>query len=132
MKEELPFIELTLAGEPFVATPLNTELFTFVGKTILQTGEIIENSSRNHVFLQREESRINEDGHEVTNGTYIFAPETVNILGAAMLRHDFPARINQRSIPQSDEDAYQTYIAQQISQDEIGDFMPDGWDSNES
>lgn len=123
--EELPAIRLDLAGQEYIATPLNAELFTFLGRTVLQTGDVIENSSRNHVFLQTAEPVTNEHGQEIMTGTYIFKPETVQILGSAMLEHGFPARLNHRVIPESDENAYQKYIMQQVNVDEIEDFVPD-------
>lgn len=127
MNEELPTIRLDLAGQEFLATPLNAELFTFMGRTVLNTGDVIENSSRNHVFLKTGDSRMNEHGNEVMNGTYIFKPETVQILGASMLHNGFPATLHQRRITESDEAAYQLYLSKQITDDEVEDFFPDEW-----
>jgi hypothetical protein len=125
--DELPVIRLDLGGKDFEATPYNSTFFTFLGKTVLRTGEVIENSSRNHVFLETSQSHINDEGKEVQNGTYIFTPHIVQALGSMMLNNGFPAILNKREIPQCDEDAYQQYISQQISSDEIPDSFPEDW-----
>jgi hypothetical protein len=125
--DELPVIRLDLGGRDFEVTPYNATFFTFLGKTVLESGDTIENSSRNHVFLETSESRMNDEGQEVQNGTYIFTPETVQALGSIMLNNGFPANLNKREIPRCDEDAYQQYINQQISYDEIPDSFPEEW-----
>jgi hypothetical protein len=125
--DKLPVIRLDLGGKDFEATPYNATFFTFLGKTVLESGDTIENSSRNHVFLETGEPRMNETGQEVQTGTYIFTPHTVQALGSIMLNNGFPAILNKREIPRCDEDAYQQYIAQQVSADEIPDNFPEEW-----
>lgn len=123
--EDLPELRLDLGGREFIATPLNAELFTFIGKTVLSTGETIQNSSRNHIFLTT--GKVEEDGHDILTGTYIFSPETVEKIGAIMLHLDFPARVNQLNVPKSDEDAYRQYVDQQETAEEIPDTFPEDW-----
>lgn len=125
MKEELPIIKLNLSGNEFQATPYNATLYTFLGRTVLETGDTIENASRNHVFLETGEPRVNENGEEVITGTYLFSPGTVQALGALMLEHGFPAVLNKRRIQMGDEAAYQIYINQQI--EEVPDSFPEDW-----
>lgn len=119
---ELPELRLDLAGREFIATPLNARLYTFAGRTVLQTGETIENSSRNHIFLLT-----GQDHEDIETGTYVFHPETVGAIGSILLKYGFPCFLNRRDIPECDENAYQTYIAQQITTDEISDFFPEDW-----
>ena len=107
------FFKIDLSGEEFTATPYNTALFTFAGKTVLENGDAIDNSSRNHVYLMNE-----------GRGTYIFG-QVVNRLGARILREDFPATLNQRVIPEYDEDAYQLYLGNQTN--EVEEFFPEDW-----
>lgn len=128
MSEEIPYIQLDLAGEEFRATPLNSQLFTFAGRTVLENGMTVENSTFNHVFLNTHES----DDPEVMRGTYIFQPEVVKKMGEAMVQWGFPARLNQREVQPCDISAYQTYIEQNAAyeaehmEDEIPDWMLDG------
>lgn len=120
MPEELPFIELRMDDEVFVATPRNAELFTFAGRSVLETGEVIDNETRNHVFLKT--GKLEGD---VQKGTYIFKPENVQDMGAVMLRNGFPAKLYQRTIHPNDERAYQRYVDQNL--EEASDFFPEEW-----
>lgn len=115
--EDLPFINLTLAGQEFNATPLNSSFYSFAGRTILENGDSFDNSSRNHVFVLTGEEE----------GQYIFNPEAVHAMGAVMVRHGFPCAINVRKIPERDENAYQQYLSQIEPVEEVPDTLPEGW-----
>lgn len=121
MEPELPYINLDLAGEHYEATPLNATLYTFAGRTILENGDSFENSTRNHIFLV---TRVGEEG--TITGNFIFEKSVIQKMGAVMLREGFPCSINRRSIPECDENAFQTYAEQQG--EEVEDFIPEGWD----
>jgi hypothetical protein len=126
IEEPIPFIELNLAGEDFKATPLNSQLFTFAGHTVIG-GMAVANETFNHVFLHTHADQETDD--EVMRGTYIFQPEIVQQMGAAMIRYGFPCRINQRVVQDCDIDAYQTYVGQ-IADYEAGKDsfeIPEDW-----
>jgi hypothetical protein len=59
-------------------------------------------------------------------------PDKVKQLGVIMLKHGFPARLNQTIIPKCDEDAHTRYVDQNIAYetDDLDDFLPEGWDGN--
>ena len=118
MAEELPFITIQSEDGEFNLTPENSRLFTFVGKTLLANGDYSQNADRNHVYYYN-------SGRET--GTYIFGKENVQRLGAVMLSNHFPADLYRRSVPEGDEEAYQKYLKQNETTDDLGDYIPDGW-----
>lgn len=126
---ELPSIRLDMNGNSFEATPLNSCLYTFCGRSALPTGEVIENASRNHVFLRTGETYVNEEGNDVITGSYIFG-EAVPRIGAVMLQNQFPAELHKRGIHAADEAAYQNYIGQQETADDIEDYIPEEFYGN--
>lgn len=115
--EELPFINLNLAGQEFIATPLNASFYSFTGRTVLENGDSFDNHTRNHVFLLTGEEE----------GQYIFNAEVVRTMGVMMLRNGFPCAINVRNIPERDESAYQQYLSQMEAVEEVPDTLPEGW-----
>lgn len=129
-EEELPFIELTLGGEPFTATPLNSHLFTFAGRTVLENGLTVENSTYNHVFLYSAEEQEPDDG--VLRGTYVFQPEIVQQMGSVMIAYGFPCRLSQRYVQECDIQAYNTYVERNAEYfaEELGDFIPEDWEND--
>lgn len=120
--EGLPFININLGGQEYQATPLNAQLYTFAGQTVLESGDMIDNASRDHIFLLTGSLSTETD---MQTGTYVFEPAVVKQMGAVMIVHGFPCRIGQRAIPACDEKAYQTYINQQV--EDVADFFPDEW-----
>jgi hypothetical protein len=122
--EELPYIELNLAGQEFKATPLNTQLFTFAGRTILENGMAVENSTFNHVFLHTHSEQETDD--DVMRGTYVFQREIVDQMETYLIEYGFPCRINQRTVQQCDIDAYNQYIEQNAHY--YGEQLPDEFD----
>jgi hypothetical protein len=126
MNEDMPELSIDLGGNEFIATPLNATLYTFLGQSALPGGEIIENSSRNHLFLQTGETYQNEEERDVFPGAYVFG-EAVQRIGTVMLQMQFPAEINKWTIHPSDEAAYQVYVSRQETADDIDDFVPEDW-----
>jgi len=112
-------LHIEQTGEQYDLTPHNSRLFTFAGHAVLENGDTIDISSRDHVY------HIIDMGQEDQRGMYIFDPETVRQLGAMMLRNHFPASLFNRTVPEGDEQAYQQYLTQR--DDEIGDFVPGNW-----
>ena len=96
MSEQLPIVRLDLAGQEFEATPLNSHLYLFIGKTVLESGEIIENKSRNHIFLETEE--------DSNRGMYIFSPAIVEEMGEFMMENGYHCDVNARKIAKCDEE----------------------------
>lgn len=120
--EELPVIKLILSeGSEFEATPLNAELFTFIGHSITENGDLVDLSARDHIFLTLDRDEENKS----VLGHYIFGSENVARIGCIMLDMGFPASLNQRRVHPSEEDAYQQYLDQMV--EEAPDFMPDDW-----
>jgi hypothetical protein len=127
LPDELPIVPIDMNGVMFEATPANACLYTFLGRSALPTGEVIENASRNHIFLKTGDERLNDAGDIVITGSYVFG-EAVGRIGAVMLRNDFPAELNKRTVPVNDEAAHQSYVDQQETAEEIDDYIPEGWD----
>lgn len=122
---ELPYIDLDLAGNPFRATPENTELFTFSPYAKLWNGESVPNpEDYDHVFLTHSEDE------ERKTGAYILAPETVQALGGIIMEYGFPARLNQMTIQECDYNARQTFVEQNAAYEaeDMGDYFPSDWD----
>ena len=99
-------------GEDFIATPHNSELYSFAG----------EMASRSHVFLTRE-----RDGHRMI-GSWIFSFSNVfPRLSQFLIDNYYPVHLNLQEVTSTDEEAYQTAISQIAERDTIGDFLPDDW-----
>jgi hypothetical protein len=126
-EEPIPYIELNLAGDEFQATPLNASLFTFAGRSVLENGMSVENSTYDHVFLRTHQDQETDD--DIQKGTYIFQPEIVQQMGEVMIAYGFPCRINQREVQPCDMDAYNTYVEQNATYfgEQMDDFIPEDW-----
>lgn len=124
MNEDYPTIILEIGDETFEATPFNTRLYTFVGRTVLENGDTIDLSTRNHVYHAVEQTET-EDGR----GIFIFDREVVRNLGAMMLQKNFPASLFNWTVPEGDEQAYQRWLARNEDKTakDIGDYIPEGW-----
>jgi len=97
----------------FLMTRHNAELYTFVGNL----------STRNHVFIETGE----DEQEGVTTGTFIFAHGNVyNALVRFMLDHNYPMRLNQLTVQECDENAFQMSL-EQLNGTEIDDHFPDDW-----
>jgi|GEM_PF-3706389 len=115
---DLVFNANTSEQTEFRMTRFNSSLYTFVGKTAIEGGDI-DNQNFNHIFMHRE-----EEGETV--GRYMFVtPQTqelFNSIAGFMLKHEFPAVINQNEVPECDRIAW----AKAQTQD-LGDYIPDEW-----
>lgn len=118
-EDEVGFTFSAGDGESWFATPENATLFLFAGELALH----------DHVFICTEADP--EASHMI--GTYIFLltqePETVEEIKEYMLNNAYPAHVNLREVPDCDRDAYGHLIEQRVTheKEEIGDFLPDGW-----
>lgn len=120
-----PEIMISLPDGDFEATPINATLFTFAGRSVIENGYTIDNETRDHVFLQT-----GNEGSKTMIGTYIFAPDKVNAIGALMVEMQFPCVLYRRDIPECDEQAYQRYITQHL--EEAPDYIPEEWSNGKS
>lgn len=123
--EEEPSLELTFDdGESLLATPKNTTMYTFLGKTSVG-GMDFENSNVNHVFVGVED----EEEGGVVGGIYVFEAFSTGYkdLTDFIIRHDFPMLLNLRDVPVCDLNAYLKEV-DRVAQDfatDIPDFVPE-------
>ena len=100
--EELPSLRIQLGehGE-FDATPENSSIFTFLGKTAIN-GVEWDNSRFNHIFLQ-----INELDEERLSGAYIFSDTPAyETLANYLLQNGYPLHCNIRNVAECDIEAF--------------------------
>lgn len=117
MNNDSEYIYLQVeGGDRHELRPNNSKLFTFWGHVALENGDTVDISTRNHVYFVEGET-----------AQYIFDPETVQGLGALMLKRHYPADLYRRNVPQCDEEAYQLYLKQNETADDLGDFVPEEW-----
>lgn len=113
MSEQEPSMHLTMDGKEFDSTPDNTTLFTFAGGLAMY----------NHVFVATSRN----EQENVQTGTYVFSlHDAYNTMRDYMLRHEYPAHINLRSVAQCDQDAFNRMMEQQAG--EIDGGIPDEWE----
>lgn len=96
------------------ATVHNASLFMFWG----------ELSSRNHVWVQSGEG-------DETYGRYMFGlgEPWFDQVAAHMISNGFTCHINLRQVAECDETVYQQFIDEQVSKEDIPEFMPDEWEN---
>lgn len=85
-------------GSSYELTPENTTLYTFLGKTALETVEI-ENSVVNHVFVQT------SPDEETASGMYFFKEfdqDRYDTITRHMVEHSWPMLLNLRVVPECD------------------------------
>jgi hypothetical protein len=112
MSDQEPHLNLEIEdGEKRRLDRTNSALFTFFGAA----------ASRNHVYFQY------EDGEDL-RGTYIFANAPVfKQIAGFMLQHDFIAHLNMPEVSETDEDAYQKMIDQEVQREGDFDGIPEDW-----
>jgi hypothetical protein len=121
-------LHLNLGGGEFEATPDNTTLFTFMGRTAIH-GIEVDNQQYNHLFFHT-----GEEDDNVLIGTYMFRSdlnsETWDIIAQHMLANDYPLVLNRREVPVCDIEAYGRFLDQKAHQESesLGDFIPEGWE----
>lgn len=118
--EDEPYARLEMNGGEVLMTPDNGYLFTFVGKTALSDGTILDSSALNHVFVRYNTA---EDGREI--GSYIFSHnQAFQALADYMQENGFTAHVNLREVAECDLDAYENSLANEARD---LDFLPDDW-----
>lgn len=110
MSERDPSLTLNMGdGRKLEATPENTTLYTFLGRTAI--GDVLfENSSVNHIYLGT-----GLDEEERPKGIYFFEKfsSVHEDIAKFAIEHSFPAILNQRTVPACDMEAYYLHVQQQ-------------------
>lgn len=110
-QEDLPTITLHMETGEFVASPINTTLFTFLGRLAIY----------NHIFVQT-----GDEDDRVMVGTYVFSTHSVyQDIVNFMVEEDFPMMLNRLEVPDCDVNAYNRMIEQHMG--DVGDTIPDDW-----
>ncbi len=112
--EELPSIQLNLAGTSFEATPRNASLYMHLGHLAIY----------NHIFL------ITGSGEAPDSllGTYLFdtGGDWFDEASQFMAETGFPMHVNLRTVADSDVAAYERMIAQNVTDlEEVPDWLRD-------
>lgn len=110
--EEMPTMKLNMAeGREFDSTPLNTTLFTYLGRL----------ACYDHVFIQT-----GDEDDATMVGTYVFNTHPVYPeMTQFMLENNYPMVLNRIEVPDCDVDAWQRMVAQQT--DDLEGGIPDSW-----
>lgn len=109
-REEMPSMTLHMPGGEFEATPINTTLFTFLGRL----------ACYDHVFLQT-----GEEDEGVISGTYIFNQLSIyDEMAAFLVEASYPMLLNRIEVPDCDINAFNKMVSQQT---ENLDHIPDDW-----
>lgn len=111
-KDELPVMKLTIGeNREFDATPLNTTLFTYLGRL----------ACYDHVFIQT-----GDEDPRTMIGTYVFNTHPVfPDMTEFMVEHNFPMILNRIEVPDCDVEAWQRMVAQHA--DDLDQGIPEGW-----
>lgn len=114
--EEMPRIKLNMPSGEFEATPLNTTLFTFLGRL----------ACYDHIFLQT-----GDETDEAMVGTYIFNQHSVyDEMAAFLVENNYPMLLNRIETPDCDIDAFNRMVSQSASDLDSG--IPDEWLGDET
>lgn len=106
-------LRLTVNGEEFEATPLNTSMFTFAGEAAMY----------DHVFLITNE----EQEPPRYLGAYVFKTlqqEAYQALAQHIKKHKYPQHLNMLIAPQCDRDAFDNIAFNDLTGT---DGVPEGW-----
>lgn len=116
MSEAEPAINVKIGSQEFQLRRDNSELFTYMAQLAMF----------NHVFVEDKE----ENG--VHHGTFIpqqlIGDEAFGTIAAAMVQHEYAARINQRAVTDGDADVITKILAGKDVEninDEIPDWLPE-------
>lgn len=125
MSHEIPSLILDFGGSEYEATPDNTTLFTFLGRTALN-GIDFDNSRANHIFFENERTE-----GDVVRGSYMFRTEHNSEAFDTIMRHiamfGYPMELNKRTVPQCDLDAYNRMLDKAAATEHADDYIPDDW-----
>lgn len=118
------FLKITMNGDQeFEATPENTTLYTFLGRTAIGS-LVIENSTINHVYLQ-----MSAEG-EKQRGMYLFEQfhtDAYKTIAEYAIEHSYPQLLNLRHVPECDLRAHMAHEDHEAAQfaTELPDFLPE-------
>jgi hypothetical protein len=125
-------IYLQLENGEVEATPDNTSIFTFIGKTALQE----DLSKYDHVFFA-EEDETDQDGPSAGEDerrvrvAYIFRGHPVfEELMGLLLERNYPAHLNMREVSSYDRKAFKQHIKYRAKAEaeDLPDYLPDDWE----
>ena len=120
-----PGLKITFNGDQELeATPENTVLYTFLGRTALG-GFLIENSSVNHIYI-----KTGEETETTTQGMYLFQQfhgEVYDMIAQYIQENNYTQILNMRQVPECDIRAYLKYQEAAAASfiDEFPDYLPD-------
>lgn len=127
--EQEPPMRITYGeDQELIASPENTVVYTFLGKTALGAMEI-NNPDVNHVYL-----KTGEDTEDTTKGMYIFEkfhPDLYAMISDYAIRNAFPQLLNMRHVPECDLRAWMNYRSASDEAEvdkfvsELPDFLPE-------
>ena len=114
MSETDPTINLRIGSQEYQLRRDNSELYHYMGHL-----EVF-----NHVFIQDTEDETVRTGTFVPRET--IGHEAFDQLAAAMIQHEYPARLNQRSVADGDADVISKILAGK-DVEELDSYRPEDW-----
>ena len=120
-------IHLRFGESEFEATPDNTTLFSFLGRSAIR-GVMMDHHRFNHIFFTT-----GEQDEETMSGSYVFRTdkneEVFDNIVSHIVEHDYPMMLNRRDVPECDISAYFNMLEQKAAEEsgDLGDFLPEGW-----
>lgn len=120
-------LHLRFGEVEFEATPDNTTLFTFLGRSAIR-GVQMDHSRINHIFFQT-----GEQDEDTLSGSYVFRTDkneqTFDTIVNHIVEHDYPMMLNRRDVPECDINAYFNMLEQKAIEEagDLGDFLPEDW-----
>jgi hypothetical protein len=110
--------------QELLASPENTVVYTFLGKTALGALEI-HNPDVNHVYI-----KTGDDTENTTKGMYIFEkfhPDLYKTIADYAIRNCYPQLLNMRQIPECDLRSWMNHkdIHDEQAIDEFLEGLPD-------
>lgn len=108
--EDEPAMLITVGEGRFEATPVNTSLFSYLGRIACYS----------HVFMHT-----GDKDEKTMIGTYVFASHTIyEEMVEYMIENDYPLHVNLREVANCDINAYNSFIEQQLDDT---DCIPEDW-----
>lgn len=110
MAEQEPFLPLQWGDRELRMTAQNSQLYTFVGRTVIEIGKDkfeIDRSAVNHVWIATKKDA----------GMYFWAehdPEEYQTMAGFIIEHAFPAYLNARTIASSDLNAWVREVDKEV------------------
>lgn len=112
--ENNPQINLTVGSQEFHLRRDNTELYQYFGALAIWS----------HIFVE------DLDEEEIRRGTFIprefIGHEPFDMIAAAMVEHEYPVRLNQRSVDESDAEIITKILAGKDIE-KLNDYCEDDW-----